>query len=43
MGHPIVTNRIFWQICAKVHEAMELPFGVVSGVGPHIGILEGRF
>ena len=28
-------------ICIKVREAIELPFGVVSGVGPSIGVLHG--
>ena len=27
--------------CAKVCEAIELLFGVVSGVGPSIGVLDG--
>ena len=27
--------------CAKVHEPIELPFGVVNGVGPGTGVLDG--
>ena len=30
-----------WRISAKVREPIELPFGVVSGVGPGIGVLDG--
>ena len=30
-----------WHSCAKVREPIELPFGVVSGVGPVIGVLDG--
>ena len=29
-----------WRSCAKLHEAIELPFGVVSGVGPGIDVLD---
>jgi len=30
-----------WRSCAKVCEAIELPFVVVSAVGPGIGVLDG--
>jgi len=30
-----------WHSCAKVHELIEVSFGVVSGVGPGIGVLDG--
>jgi len=30
-----------WHWCVKMREAIELPFGVVSGVGPGIGLLDG--
>jgi len=30
-----------WLSCAKVHEANELPFGVVNGVGLGISVLDG--
>ena len=29
-----------WRSCAKVPEAMEMSFGVVSGVVPGIGVLD---
>jgi len=29
------------QSCLKVHEVIELPFGVVNGVDPGIGVLDG--
>jgi len=32
---------LFLHSCVKVHEAIELPFGVVSGVAPVIGVLDG--
>ena len=42
VGRPIVTNEDFvWRSCAKVPEAMGLSFGVLSGVGPGIGVLDG--
>jgi len=33
--------RTLWRICAKVREPVELPFGVVSGVCPGSGLLDG--
>jgi len=30
-----------WHSFAEVHEAIELPFGMVSVVGPAIGVLDG--
>jgi len=33
--------RTLWHSCAKVCEAVELLFGVVSGVAPGIGVLDG--
>jgi len=41
MGHPIVTNWNLLRSSVKVREAIELPFGVVKGVGPGIGALDG--
>jgi len=39
--HPVVTNGDFLHSCAKVREAIKLLFGVVSGVSPVIGVLDG--
>jgi len=33
--------RTLLHTCVKVHEAIELSFGVVSGVGSGIGVLDG--
>ena len=41
MGRPIVTMGTLLRTCAKVREAIEMPFGAVSGIGPGIGILDG--
>jgi len=42
VGRPIVTNWEFVAYsCAKVREAIELPFGVVSEVSPETGVLDG--
>ena len=30
-----------WHSCAKVHELIELSFGVVSGVGHRMSVLDG--
>jgi len=30
-----------WRCCAKVREPIELSFGVVSGIGSGIGVLDG--
>jgi len=30
-----------WHICAKVRVPIELPFGVISGVSPGIGVMDG--
>ena len=30
-----------WRSHAKVREVIDLPFGVVSGVGPGTGVLDG--
>jgi len=30
-----------WRSCAKMHEPIELPFGVVSGVGADTDVLDG--
>jgi len=32
VGHPIEPMGTLWCSCAKVHEAIKLPFGMVSGV-----------
>jgi len=36
--HPIVT---LWRSCAKLRESIEMLFGVVSGVGQGMGLLDG--
>jgi len=41
MGHPILTNGDYVCSCVKVHTETELQFGVLSGVGPEIGVLDG--
>jgi len=41
MGRSIVTNGDFWRSCAKMREAIELPFGLVCGVAPGTGVLDG--
>jgi len=44
LGCPIVTNGdvgYLWLSCVIVHEPIELSFGVVSRVGPGIGVLVG--
>jgi len=41
VAHPIVASGTVWHSYAKVHEPIELSFGVVSGVGPGIGVLDG--
>ena len=40
MGHTIVTSGDFGRSCTKVREAIKLPFEVVRGVGPGIGLFE---
>ena len=39
-GHPIVTNAASLHSCVEVCELIELSFGVVSVVGPVIGVLD---
>ena len=39
VGCPIVTNGDF-VACVKMHEGVELLFGVVSRIGPAIGVLD---
>jgi len=41
LGTPIVTNGNLLHSCVKVRESTELSFGVVSGIGRGMGILEG--
>jgi len=41
MERRIVTNGDSWRSCAKVCEVTELPFAVVSGMGPGTGVLMG--
>ena len=41
MGCPIVTKGTLWHSCVKVRAVIELPFGVMSWVGPGIGVLHG--
>jgi len=38
VGRHIVTNATLLHSCVKVHEAIALSFGVVSGVSPGIGV-----
>ena len=40
LGNPIVTKGILLHSCVEVHKPIELSFGVVSGVGPGIGVLD---
>jgi len=40
VGHAIVTNRHFVAYLCEIREAIELLFGVVSGVGPDNGVLD---
>jgi len=42
VGCPIVTNGSLWRSCAKVHEVIEMPFGVVSGMSPVNSGVTGR-
>ena len=39
LRHPIVTNGTLLRRCVEVRTAIELSFGVVSGVGPGIHVL----
>ena len=32
--------RNLWHTCAKVREAIKLPFRVMSGISPDIGVLD---
>jgi len=41
MGRPLVTVRTLWRNCAKVREAIEMPFGMLSGVSLGICALDG--
>jgi len=41
MGCSVIITGNLLHSCAKVHEAIELPFGEVSGVGSGIGVLVG--
>jgi len=41
LGRPIVTTGALLRSCAEMHIAIELSFGVVSGVGPGIDVLDG--
>jgi len=41
VGHPIVNYGTLMCSCAEVHEPIELSFGVVSGIGLGICILDG--
>jgi len=41
LGHPIVTMGSLLRSCAEVREPIELSFGVVSGVGPGLHVLDG--
>ena len=41
LGHPIATNGTLLHSCAEVCEPIKLLFGVVSGVGRGMGVLDG--
>jgi len=41
LRRPIVTNGILLRCCVEVRITIELSFGVVSGVGPGIHVLDG--
>jgi len=36
----IVTNADLLRSCVKMHETIEVPFGVLSGISPGIGVLD---
>ena len=38
---PLHTKGTLWRSCAKLRESFEMSFGVVSGVGSGIGVLDG--
>jgi len=38
---PIVSNKPLLRRCAEVRPVIELSFGMVSGVGPGIDVLDG--
>jgi len=41
LGRPIVTNGDLLHSCAEVRAAIELSFGLVSGITPGIHVLDG--
>jgi len=41
LGCPIVDSGKLLRSCAEVHEPIALSFGVVSGLGPWIDVLDG--
>jgi len=41
LGHAVIANGDFLHSCVEVHTAIKLSFGVVSGVGPGIDVLDG--
>jgi len=41
LGRPIVTKGAFLRSCVEVRTAIKLAFGVVSGMGPGIDVLDG--
>jgi len=41
MEWPIITNGELWFCCVRMCKAIELPFGVVSGVRPRKSTLDG--
>ena len=41
LGCPIVDSGKLLRSCAEVHEPIALSFGVVSGLGPDIDVLDG--
>jgi len=40
-GIPLLPMGTFWLSCTKLHEAIELPISLVSGVVQDIGVLDG--
>jgi len=43
VGYPIVSNGgfVFFLRCTKVHQSIEMLFGVVSAVSEGMGVLDG--
>jgi len=41
LGHPTVTNGTLLRTCVELREPIELSFGVVSGLGSGVHVLDG--